>query len=172
MSSRVITWIRGLLVIGAFWLIGDMAVAAPPPPPPLFVLEIAKQVVPTQTAESFDRYAAILADDLTVTTDGKEVARSKHDWLVDERRRIGRVDRQVIGHSEGYRSILVVDRYDDQSDLPPGPLYHDHYLTRAVQYELGDDQLVHAIRIVQSGMIFFNGCKHLPTSAWRKDGCD
>lgn len=113
---------------------------------------MAKVVAPTLTTATFDAYAKLLADDLTVTVDGKAVAADKAAWLAAERHRLGKVDRTMVAHVEGYDTLLVIDRYDDRSDLPdrPGLLFDPRYLIRAVQYQTGSDHLVHAIRIVQS----------------------
>jgi hypothetical protein len=130
---------------------GTAAVASVPPPPPAYIDELAKQIVPTQTVETFDRYASSIADDVTVSVDGKQVAASKTAWIAVERHRLGKVDRHVLGYVEGYDSILVIDRFDDRSDLPTSPnmLFDPRYKTRALQYQFGADHLIHAIRIVQ-----------------------
>jgi hypothetical protein len=154
-----------MLTISRFWHLGltigfttlavpDFALASPPPPPPAFLDDIAKQLIPTETVESFDRYAALLADDLTVTINGKEIAANKPGWLAIERQRLGKVDRFVYGYAEGRDSILILDRIDDRSDehCPSGNscVFDPRYVSRAAQYQIGGDHLVHVIQIVQS----------------------
>ena len=128
--------------------------ASPPPPPSSFVDDVAKQLVQTQTSASFDRYAGLLADDLTVTLDGNMLAANKADWLKIERLRLGKIDRSVYGYAEGRDNLLVFDRFDDRSDqhCPQGGtcVFDPRYHARAVQYQFGADHLVHSIRIVQS----------------------
>ena len=140
-----------LMLAGA---IATAAAASPPPPPPAFVSEIAKELVPTQTVETFDGYASVLADDVTVSLDGKTIAANKSEWLAAERVRLGKVDRFVYGYAEGRDTILVFDRFDDRSDTicPRGHtcLFDPRYQARAVQYQIGADHLVHAIRIVKT----------------------
>lgn len=126
--------------------------ASVPPPPPEYITDMAKVVAPTLTATSFAAYAKLLGNDLTVTIDGKPVATSKAAWFATERHRLGKVDRTMVAHVEGYDTLLVIDRYDDRSDLPDDPkiLFDPRYVIRAVQYQVGDNHLIHTIRIVQS----------------------
>lgn len=135
-------------------MVASSAAASPPPPPPAFMDSVAKQLMQTQTPASFDRYADLLADDLTVTLDGKMIAANKGDWLAIERSRIGKIDRSVYGYAEGRDNLLVFDRFDDRSDehcAQGGACVFDpRYHARAIQYQFGQDNLVHAIRIVQS----------------------
>lgn len=144
----------GALVLFASLAVPSSTAASPPPPPPSFVDDIAKQLVPTQTRASFATYASLLADDLTVTLDGTRIAGNKAEWLAIEQPRLGRIDRSVYGYAEGHDNILVFDRFDDRSDerCPPGHacVFDPRYHSRAVQYQLGPDHLVHAITIVQS----------------------
>ena len=141
--------ICGLAVAASLTHIAD-AVAAPPPPPPIFINEMAKRIVPTQTTRSFDQYADGLADDLTISINGAHVAAGKAAWIAAERHKLGKVDRHVLGFVEGPDSILVIDRYDDRSDLPSSPtlLFDPRYKTRATQYSVGRDHLIHVIRIL------------------------
>lgn len=127
--------------------------ASPPSPPRDEIYDLAKLVVPTQSAATFDRYAAALHDSVTVKVNGKGVASNKFAWLTLERRRLGKVDRNVLGHVVGGDgSILVSDRVDDRSGLPTekGVVFDARYQTRAVRYEVGRDNLIHAIRIIQA----------------------
>ena len=138
-------------LLGASALASSTA-ASPPPPPRAFIDDIAKQLV--GTAARFDDYARLLADDLTVTLNGKTVASNRAQWLAIERDRVGKVDRRVYGYAEGRDDILVIDGVDDRSDerCPQGRtcVFDPRYRARAVQYQLGSDHLIHAIRIVQS----------------------
>ena len=145
--------------ISAFLLLGSSmfassAAASPPPPPPAFVDDTAKQLIQTQTSANFDRYAGLLADDLTVTLDGRMIAANKANWLKIERSRLGKTHRSVYGYAEGRDNLLVFDRFDDRSDehCPQGGtcVFDPRYHARAAQYEFGPDHLVHFIRIVQS----------------------
>ena len=130
------------------------ATASPAPPPPAFIDNIARQLMQTQTSASFDQYAGLLADDLTVTLDGNMVAANKAEWLKIERYRLGKIDRSVYGYAEGRNNLLVFERFDDRSDerCPQGGtcVFDPRYHSRAVQYQFGPDHLVHFIRIVQS----------------------
>lgn len=141
---------RYLALIAA--LLSVPAIGAPPPPPPSYIGDLARRIVPTQTDATFDDYTNALADDLTVSIDGVSVASGKPAWIAIERHRLGKVDRRVLGYVEGYNAILVIDRFDDRSDLPASStmLFDPRYKTRAIQYRIGDDHLVHAIRIVQA----------------------
>jgi hypothetical protein len=143
------------LALGFIAMTGaSVASAAPPPPPPAFMDLIAKQLVPTQTVASFDRYAAFLANDLKVTVDGREIAANKSAWLAIERNRLGKVDRLVYGFAEGSDKLLVLDRFDDRSDehcpTEGACVFDSRYHVRATQYQIGPDHLVHAIRILES----------------------
>jgi len=122
------------------------------PAPPSFIDDLAKQLVPTPTTSSFDRYVAVFADDLTVTIDGRQIARNKVAWVATERHRLGKVDRVVVGFAKGYDALLIIERYDDRSDLPSSPaiLFDPRYKARAVRYAVGPDHLVHSIQIVQT----------------------
>ena len=132
----------------------DTAIAAPPPPPPRFVSAIARELVSTPTPETFARFASLFADNLKVTVNGKDVAASKAAWLAIERTRLGKVDRFVYGYTEARDSVLIIDRFDDRSDLhcPAGHtcVFDPRYLVRAIRYEIGADHLIHGIRMVQS----------------------
>ena len=144
----------GALLLFATSSLASATAASPPPPPPSFIDDVARQLVPTQTPATFDRYASLLADDLTVTLDGKRIATSKAGWLAIERSRLGKINRSVYGYAEGRDNLLVFDRYDDRSDehCPEAHTcaFDPRYHARAVQYELGPDHLVHSIRIMQS----------------------
>lgn len=134
--------------------LASSAVASPPPPPPSFIDEIARRLLPTQTPATIDDYARLLADNLTVTIDGKTVADTKQQWLGMVRQRLGRVDRTVEAYAEGRDSILVFDDFDDKSDehCPAGRtcIFDPRYHARAVKYQVGADHLIHDIRIVQT----------------------
>ncbi len=149
MSRTVSAWL--FLASSAF---ASSAIASPPPPPPSFVDGIAKQLLPTLTSASFDRYADLLANNLMVTLNGKTIAANKADWLGIERARLGKVDRSVYGYAEGRDNILVFDRFDNLSDehCPQGDtcVFDPRSYARAVQYQLGPDHLVHSIQILQS----------------------
>lgn len=144
----------GALLILAGSAFATSAIASPPPPPPNFIDDIAKQLLPTQTSTSFGRYAGLFADDLKVTIDGEIIAANKADWMAIELPRLGKVDRTVYAYAEGRDNILVFDRFDDRSDehCPEGGtcVFDPRQHARAVQYQIGPDHLVHAIRIVQS----------------------
>lgn len=134
-----------------------VAMASPPgPPPPAFIDDLAKRIVPNQTASTFDAYAATLATDLIVTLDGKTIASDKTAWIAAERHRLGKVDRFVIGYAEGYDALLVIERSDDRSDLPSSPamLFDPRYKARALRYVVGADKLIHAIQIVETDGVF------------------
>ena len=144
----------GVFLFFASSALASSAVAGPPPPPPAFVDDMAKQLLPTQTSGSFDRYAGLLANNLTVTLNDKTIAANKAEWLAIERARLGKVDRSVYGYAEGRDNLLVFDRIDDLSDehCPQGTacVFDPRFHARAVQYQLGPDHLVHSIRIVES----------------------
>jgi hypothetical protein len=141
----------GAIALGA---IAVPVAASPPPPPPSFIDTIASELLPTPTSESFERYAALLADDLVVTLNGTEIAPNKAGWLAIQRRRLGKVDRSVYGYAEGRDNVVIFERVDDRSDehCPPGHgcFFDPRDHTRAVRYEIGPDHLVHAIRIIES----------------------
>lgn len=147
-----------VLTFAAAASIGTASYAAPPPPPPAFVDEIARQLIPTPSAANFERYAALLAADLKVTLNGKEVASTKPAWLAMERHRLGKVDRFVYGYAEGRDNILIMDRFDDRSDehcwSGSGCQFDPRWHARAVRYDIGADHLVHAIRILDADSIF------------------
>lgn len=82
----------------AIGMLGGTVATSPPPPPPEFIDEIAKQVVPTPSADSFESYAGLLANNLVVTLDGKQVTTTKAGWLALERLHLGKVDRRVVGY--------------------------------------------------------------------------
>ncbi len=84
------------------------------------------------------------------------MAATKAAWIAIERKRLGKVDRTVLGFVEGYDNVLVFDRFDDRSGVPTAPdtSYDARYKTRASQYAVGPDHLVHAIRIVQADGAF------------------
>lgn len=130
--------------------IGSAAHASPGPPPPEYIMASAAHLVPTPTAATFDAYAADLAPDVTVTINGSTVARDKAAWVRAERHRLGKVDRRVLSYTPGWNSILVLDQYDDRSDVPPGVLADPRPRTRAIRYTFGEDHLIHAIRVIET----------------------
>lgn len=149
MRRRVIALVSGL---GLSLMLANAVAASVPPPPPVYIDTLAKQLIPTQTESTFNHYLANFADDLTVTVDGKEIAAGKSAWVAAERHRLGKVDRFVVAFAEGYDAVLVIERYDDRSNLPSSPtmLFDPRYKARAVRYSVGPDHLVHAIQIVQT----------------------
>ena len=134
------------------------AIAAPPPPPPQFVDDIARRLLPAPSLPSFDDYAALLANDLKVTVNGKVVARSKPEWLAIERQHLSKAGRYAYALAEGRDNILIIDRFDDRSDehCPPahGCLFDPRWHSRAVRYQLGMDHLIHAIDMLEAESIF------------------
>lgn len=134
--------------------LASSAAASPPPPPPAFIGELASRLIPTPTAEGFDRYSDLVADDLKVTINGNTISRNKSEWLALERSRLGKVDRPVFGHAEGRDNLLILDRFDDKSDehCPPGGLcvFDPRFHVRASRYQIGADHRVHSIQIVES----------------------
>ncbi len=108
------------------------------------------------TASSFDDYAAAFAPELAVTLNGKLISSTKAAWIAAERHRLGKVDRFVVAFAEGYDALLVIERYDDRSDLPSSPamLFDPRYKARALRYGVGPDHLVHTIRIVETDGVF------------------
>ncbi|WP_294197237.1 hypothetical protein [uncultured Sphingomonas sp.] len=142
---------RGRWVVAAVSLMsGGASFASPGPPPPDYIMASVKRVVPTATATTFDASVADLAPDLTVTVNGETVARDKAAWVATERHRLGKLDRRVLSYTLGWDSILVLDQYDDHSDVPPGAFSDARPRTRAVRYAFGEDHLVHTIRIVET----------------------
>jgi hypothetical protein len=98
-------------------------------------------------------YAALFADDLHVFLNDNEIVQDKAAWITSQKARLGKVDRNVIGYSEGQDSVLVVDQYDDRSALPirPGLIFDSRFVTRAERYQFGPDHLIHEVRMVQGG---------------------
>lgn len=137
-------------------MLAGAAIASLPPAPPAFIDELAKRIVPNPTASSFDDYAAAFAPELAVTLNGKVISSTKAAWIAAERHRLGKVDRFVVGFAEGYDALLVIERYDDRSDLPSSPamLFDPRYKARALRYGVGPDHLVHTIRIVETDGVF------------------
>ncbi|WP_242152424.1 hypothetical protein [Sphingomonas sp. BAUL-RG-20F-R05-02] len=149
---RTLTAAAFLPVVICSLALAAPVLASPGPPPPDYIVEAAKHLVPTQTAATFDGYADELAGDVTVWVDGEKIASNKADWLVMERRRVGKVDRRVLGYAVGYNTILVFDQFDDRSALPDNPdmVFDSRFLTRAVQYRFGPDHMIHAIHVTQT----------------------
>ena len=149
---------KSALVLAIGLCLCSPVASSPPPPPPQFIDDIARQLIPTPTAESLDRYAALLANDLKVTVNEVEVAASKPAWLAIQRERLGKIDRFVYGYAEGRDNILIMDRFDDRSDeaclAGHSCLFDPRWHARAVRYEIGPDRLVHAIRILETDGIF------------------
>lgn len=145
-------WIAGLLVAS----LGTIAGASPPPPPE-FVQKIAEQLVITPTQSTFAVYSGLLANDLTVIANGHTIATSKGRWLSVERARLGHTARFVYGFAVDTHSVLILDRFDDQSDehCPRADkcLFDSRWVARAVRYEIGADHLVHQIRILERDSI-------------------
>ena len=107
------------------------AFAAPPPPPPEYIADAAQALTAELTPKNFESYTALFADDTHVN--GSEVAANKAAWLTMQKMLIGKVDRKIIGYSEGADDVFVVDRYDDRSALPTAPdlVFDARYVTRA-----------------------------------------
>lgn len=149
---RTSTWAAFLPMAACSLTFATPALASPGPPPPEYIVEAAKHLVPTQTSATFDSYAGEFADDVTVWIDGEKIASNKASWLSMERRRIGKVDRRVLGYADGYDRIFVIDQFDDRSDLPDNPhmLFDPRFKTRAIQYQFGPDHMIHAIRVTQT----------------------
>ncbi|WP_140851272.1 hypothetical protein [Sphingomonas glacialis] len=153
MRRQAMMTVRGLAVS---MMLTSGAIASAPPAPPVFIDELATRIVPTQSAASFDAYCATFANDLTVTVDGKRIAGNKAAWVAAEHHRLGKVDRFVVGFAEGYDALLVIERYDDRSDLPVSPsvLFDPRYKARAVRYAVGPDHLIHTIQIAETDGVF------------------
>jgi hypothetical protein len=153
---------RFLAALGMIALsVGGTARASVPPPPPEFVDAIARQLEANPTAATFDSYAALFADDLIVTFNGRTVAHNKTEWLAIERSHLGHSSRFVYGFSADPGSILMLDRFDETSDehCPAGQtcLFDPRWVARAFRYEIGPDHLIHAIRILQTNSILQPG---------------
>jgi hypothetical protein len=61
--------------------VGVPAAAAPPPPPSPAGLWIARDFALSLANKDAGRYANLLAEEVIVTTAGKQVAASKKDWM-------------------------------------------------------------------------------------------
>ena len=96
-----------------------------------------------------------LADDLTVTLDGKMIAANKAEWLAIERARLGKIDRSVLWRTPrgattcSFSIALMIGRMSI-ARRAAACIFDPRYHARAVQYQIGPDHLVHSIRIVQS----------------------
>jgi hypothetical protein len=77
MNMFIALAVGGVLLFLGSSALASSGTASPPPPPPALVDDIAKQLLSTQMSESFDRYAGLLADNLTVTLNGKTIAANK-----------------------------------------------------------------------------------------------
>ena len=134
-------------------LMAGSAFAAPPPPPPAYIYDTVDVLTADVTPQNLQKYSAVFADDLRVFLNGVELASDKATWITFQEARIGRIDRRVIGHSEGLDSLMIVERYDDRSALPvaPGLIFDPRYLTRVERYQFGSDHLIHELRIVEGG---------------------
>jgi hypothetical protein len=147
---------RLLAGLAASWM-GSFANASPPPPPPQIIQNIAEQLLPTPTRSTFGAYSALFANDLTVTMNGRTLAANKEEWLTIEKARLGKIDRFVYGFAADHDSVLILDRFDDQTDehCPPGDkcVFDPRWVARAVRYDIGADHLVHHMRILQTNSI-------------------
>lgn len=144
------------------FLLSASALASPPPPPEPAVHELAQKLLAPLTKDTFDGFADLLSNKLSVTIDGSTVARSKDEWLSIERRRLGKTHQYLIALAEGggetcegvfYKTVMVIDKFEDRSDIDPSDLtvYDPRPITRAIKYRIGDDDLIHAIDMLQGG---------------------
>jgi hypothetical protein len=145
-------------------VLAPAAALASPPPPPEFVSRAGAVLADDLTPQTFDAYAAAFADDLHVFVDGREVAPDKATWLQAEKRLLGKVERHVLGGALGRDNLLLVDEYDDRSDVPPNPnfLADPRFVTRALRFSFGPDHLVHELRIVQGGGFWMSAASLRP----------
>ena len=59
----------------------DLRAQAPPPPPLPGQAALSEKLVAALETRNLNAYSSLLADDLTVTEDGKLIASSKQQWL-------------------------------------------------------------------------------------------
>lgn len=144
---------RTLLLAISLSFTAGVASAAPPPPPPEYIANAAQTLTAQITPDNFGAYAAVFASDTRVFLDGAVIAANKATWTALQKALVGKVDRKIIGYSEGINSLFVVDQYDDRSALATSTnlLLDARYVTRAEVYEFGPDHLIHQVRIVQGG---------------------
>jgi hypothetical protein len=144
---------RPLLLATFLFLAARPASAAPPPPPPGYIADAAQALMEDVTPQNFEVYAAAFASDLHVFLNDREIAPNKAAWIALQRSRLGKVDRSVIGHSEGWDSVFIVGQYDDRSGLPVGQglIFDPRFVTRAERYQFGPDHLIHELRMIQGG---------------------
>lgn len=143
---------RQLLLSAFVLLLASVANAAPPPPPPEFVYDAMTAL----SGHDATKVARLFADDVTVFENGKMIAAGKDIWLSQFVPSIQNRSRRVIGYSEGFRELLVIDTYDtvDRNNLPPTFLADPRMATRSTLYQFGQDQLIHTVRISSIGSFF------------------
>jgi len=129
-------------------ILSPSAIAAPPPPPPQYI-DGARQTLTISTGEDTAPFAALFADDVTVFENGKLVATGKDASLKLLVSSLQDKSRRVIGYSEGFRDLMVIDDFDtvDRSKVPPGVLVDPWRAARSVLYQFGADRLIHFVRL-------------------------
>jgi hypothetical protein len=151
------------IVLAAMFSVAALheAQAAPPPPPPVYVDALAKLVIATPTQENFSAFTKAFADDLRVIVNGKETASSRDAWIPSQVRTLGKIDRRVVLFSEGYSDLMIVDQYDDLSDVigKPNIIYDSRFKTRVTRYTVGLDHLIHMIRSEEAPGFWRVACK-------------
>ena len=93
--------------------------------------------------------SALFAGDVKVFENGRLVADGVSAWIKLEKMEIGRLQRRVIGFSEGGGDLLLVDMIDtvDRTNLPPTFIADPRWKTRATLYQFGPDHLIHLVRL-------------------------
>jgi hypothetical protein len=143
------------LIALALFAFASPASASPPPPPPEFVGKAAAILIEDVKAGGFERFADLFADDVAAFHNGRPIATGKAAWLAYVRSRIGRFERRLAAYSlasmpsEGSSGdLLVIDEV--QPVAPPGMIADARWGTRATLYQFGQDQRIHAVRIVEA----------------------
>jgi hypothetical protein len=92
------------------------AMAAPPPPPSPAVLDVAKGFTSSMTQRDYARYADLLADGVTVVSNGAQIAKGKDAWLAEIRKAFSNpaFRPQILdvfeGYADGGEQLTVVER--------------------------------------------------------------
>ncbi|MCW2406928.1 hypothetical protein M2336_003612 [Sphingobium sp. B1D7B] len=103
--------------------------------------------------KNLNGYSALLDDKVVVTEDGKEVARSKEEWLSIFGSKLGAkgvVFRIEAGYSS-FGKILLIEYFNSMASWGRSTPAHCCWSYDAVSYDIGSTGKIIAIRRLQGG---------------------
>ncbi|WP_395331697.1 DUF4440 domain-containing protein [Novosphingobium sp. BL-8H] len=135
----------GRIIFSLLMLSTPLATEAQVPPPPSLPGQavLAEQLVRTIESKDVDGYAALLADDVVVTEDGKEIAHGKPDWIAQYGKKLAAhgVAFKISPGFSSTRRLLFIEYFNSAGSWGTDIPSHCCWSYDAVAYDVADGKV-------------------------------